>query len=182
MTPWWSFLLADGAHHKKPHSPTHPIQSHYLNQWWLVYRRIYASLGLNELRLWADKVRVFGSGITQSNSCWWPGAIQRCLHTHTTYNYAVCDQNRCLMCHITRGVWHVDHVLLGVRNTTWKHGQNREQSAGEVGEVSEAALMCHIESLISPLFFPTNLFIVTQILYKLGASEWESTINPTSMG
>ena len=25
--------------------------SHYLNQWWLVYWRIYASLGLNELRL-----------------------------------------------------------------------------------------------------------------------------------
>ena len=25
--------------------------SHYLNQWWLVYRRIYASLGLNELKL-----------------------------------------------------------------------------------------------------------------------------------
>ena len=25
--------------------------SHYLNQWWLVYRRIYASLGLNELML-----------------------------------------------------------------------------------------------------------------------------------
>ena len=25
--------------------------SHYLNQWWLVYQRIYASLGLNELRL-----------------------------------------------------------------------------------------------------------------------------------
>ena len=24
--------------------------SHYLNQWWIVYRRIYASLGLNELR------------------------------------------------------------------------------------------------------------------------------------
>ena len=24
--------------------------SHYLKQWWLVYRRIYASLGLNELR------------------------------------------------------------------------------------------------------------------------------------
>ena len=27
--------------------------SHYLNQWWLVYRRIYASLGLNELRHFA---------------------------------------------------------------------------------------------------------------------------------
>ena len=24
--PWWSFLLADGAHHKKPHSPTHPTR------------------------------------------------------------------------------------------------------------------------------------------------------------
>ena len=24
LTPWWSFLLADGARHKKPHSPTHP--------------------------------------------------------------------------------------------------------------------------------------------------------------
>ena len=26
--------------------------SHYLNQWWLDYRRIYASLGLNELNKW----------------------------------------------------------------------------------------------------------------------------------
>ena len=26
LTPWWSFLFADGAHHKKPHSPTHPIE------------------------------------------------------------------------------------------------------------------------------------------------------------
>ena len=24
LTPWWSFLFAYGAHHKKPHSPTHP--------------------------------------------------------------------------------------------------------------------------------------------------------------
>ena len=23
LTTWWSFLLADGAQHKKPHSPTH---------------------------------------------------------------------------------------------------------------------------------------------------------------
>ena len=22
---WWSLIFADGAHHKKPHSPTHPI-------------------------------------------------------------------------------------------------------------------------------------------------------------
>ena len=26
--------------------------SNYLNQWWLVYRRIYASFGLNELNAW----------------------------------------------------------------------------------------------------------------------------------
>ena len=26
--------------------------SHYLNHWWLVYRRIYASLGFNELSHW----------------------------------------------------------------------------------------------------------------------------------
>ena len=32
----------------KPLSEQAP--SHYLNQWWLDYRRIYASLGLNELR------------------------------------------------------------------------------------------------------------------------------------
>ena len=34
--------------------------SHYLNQWWLVYRRIYSSLGLNELSnfifIWKDYV------------------------------------------------------------------------------------------------------------------------------
>ena len=24
LTPWWSFLFADGVHHKKPHSPTPP--------------------------------------------------------------------------------------------------------------------------------------------------------------
>ena len=28
------------------------VTSHYLNQWWLVYRRIYVSLGLNELTHW----------------------------------------------------------------------------------------------------------------------------------
>ena len=33
LTPWWSFLLADGAHHKKPHSPTHPQQEQRLSRW-----------------------------------------------------------------------------------------------------------------------------------------------------
>ena len=40
--------------------------SHYLNQWWLIYRRIYASLGLNELTrtLGCHKARGF-RGLTQ---------------------------------------------------------------------------------------------------------------------
>ena len=33
--------------------------SHYLNQWWLVYWRIYASLGLNELIIPATGIGVF---------------------------------------------------------------------------------------------------------------------------
>ena len=35
LTPWWSFLLADGAHHKKPHSPNQQriyIAHHYISQ------------------------------------------------------------------------------------------------------------------------------------------------------
>ena len=45
--------------------------SHYLNQWWLVYWRIYASLGLNELTLCASY------GITELDQRWlmkWLGA------------------------------------------------------------------------------------------------------------
>ena len=38
LTPWWSFPLADGAHHKKPHSPTHPneinqVQTYHYAAW-----------------------------------------------------------------------------------------------------------------------------------------------------
>ena len=35
-----------------------PGDNHYLNQWWLVYWRIYASLGLNELTSHISKVSV----------------------------------------------------------------------------------------------------------------------------
>ena len=34
--------------------------SHYLNQWWLHYRRIYVSLGLNELKNWLSPVCCLG--------------------------------------------------------------------------------------------------------------------------
>ena len=36
LTPWWSFPLANGAHHKKHHSPTHPqvsVEKHLMWKW-----------------------------------------------------------------------------------------------------------------------------------------------------
>ena len=41
--------------------------SHYLNQWWLVYWRIYASLGLNELKIPARKGSVFGHAASNNH-------------------------------------------------------------------------------------------------------------------
>ena len=38
--PWWSFPLADGAHHKKPHSPTHPPFNKLTN--WMLTLKIQA--------------------------------------------------------------------------------------------------------------------------------------------
>ena len=38
--------------------------SHYLNQWWLDYRRIYASLGLNELTHWSRVMHICVSKFT----------------------------------------------------------------------------------------------------------------------
>ena len=39
--------------------------SHYLKQWWLGYRRIYASLGLNELTHWGRNIlrSIFGNTV-----------------------------------------------------------------------------------------------------------------------
>ena len=46
--------------------------SHYLNQWWLDYRRIYASLGLNELSSGRalSKSPVITWASADSNLCW----------------------------------------------------------------------------------------------------------------
>ena len=39
--------------------------SHYLNQWWLYYRRIYASLGLNESKhiTWRNHMETFSASL-----------------------------------------------------------------------------------------------------------------------
>ena len=37
--------------------------SHHLNQWWLVHRRIYAWLNLNELTLWRDEASTSHSAL-----------------------------------------------------------------------------------------------------------------------
>ena len=50
------------------------VTSHYLNQWWLNHRRIYASLGLNELfnSLWGSDIiwqHKSGSTLAQEMDC-----------------------------------------------------------------------------------------------------------------
>ena len=46
--------------------------SHYLNQWWLVYRRLYASLGLNELTMSLIYIsRVILSCPLHVQELWW---------------------------------------------------------------------------------------------------------------
>ena len=47
--------------------------SHYLNQWWLDYRRIYASLGLNELTI----VMVHNRALAYGDFAWLVGASTR---------------------------------------------------------------------------------------------------------
>ena len=42
--------------------------SHYLNQWWLIYWRIYASLGFNELK---DLMIQIATGMKFTNGCYW---------------------------------------------------------------------------------------------------------------
>ena len=39
LTPWWSSLLADDAHHKKPHSHTHPTL-YYETETMLTYHQM----------------------------------------------------------------------------------------------------------------------------------------------
>ena len=81
--------------------------SHYLNQWWLVYRRIYASLGLNEL------IHVMEI---------------KCHRTCYTYIYPLCSEICCgnikcitfslifalLICHCTKTyiIWRQQPVVL----------------------------------------------------------------------
>ena len=42
--------------------------SHYLNQWWLIYRRIFASLGLNELMIL--NTFICTKSVNWSAKCW----------------------------------------------------------------------------------------------------------------
>ena len=51
---------------------TNQAASHYLNQWWLVYWRIYASVGLNELRHGSvmTSIKIMGCN-NSSMTRWW---------------------------------------------------------------------------------------------------------------
>ena len=56
LTPCWSFLFADGAHHKKPHSPTHPVSKmkDILNMCvWLLYSvTISKDIDIHNIVMW----------------------------------------------------------------------------------------------------------------------------------
>ena len=85
LTPWWSFLLADGAHHKKPHSPTHP----QLGKWIWASEQVsnigfITVHGLNEGHItpyialkYSDSWIHGGPTMTQSNITWF------CIQHHS---------------------------------------------------------------------------------------------------
>ena len=56
--------------------------SHYLNQWWLFYWRIYASLGLNELTQWVMHMWVNKLTIIVSDNGLLPGQCQAIIWTN----------------------------------------------------------------------------------------------------
>ena len=53
--------------------------SHYLNQWWLDYWRIYASLGLNELKMLSGFVVNCGVSLLRTSSDYEVGRIMKFL-------------------------------------------------------------------------------------------------------
>ena len=71
----WSLFLRPELtilHHLFREWPgTDQATSHYLNQWWLVYWRIYASLGLNELTPWGLNKMADILPMTFSNAFLW---------------------------------------------------------------------------------------------------------------
>ena len=65
--------------------------SHYLNQWWLFYWRIYASLGLNELNVFKILYchRNLYKNMSVLSSEWWPNlwSIYMCVYIFMRYMY-----------------------------------------------------------------------------------------------
>ena len=60
--------------------------SHCLNQWWLVYWRIYASLGLNELTHWDRVAYICVSKLDHHWFRWWLVAWSASSHYQTSVN------------------------------------------------------------------------------------------------
>ena len=71
LTPWWSFLLADGAHHKKPHSPTHPKHARGLFQY-PIRRFIVRSREVSKPRDWRIELSHHSKiwQAPQQHCCW----------------------------------------------------------------------------------------------------------------
>ena len=61
LTLWWSFLLADGAHHKKPHSPTHPMTNDQVQQItviWLFHSESFCGTLFSTSAKWKSKTHL----------------------------------------------------------------------------------------------------------------------------
>ena len=112
LTPWWSFLFADGAHHKKPHSPTHPISYVKVSEFQLkfhlsLFTRVQSTVNKHWFTEWLGVVQVIGHYLNQ----WWPNSYTRdpdsmsqliCCGLMSPYDISGIDQH-CFV--FVNGVW-----------------------------------------------------------------------------
>ena len=112
--------------------------SHYLNQWWLVYWRIYASLGLNELTHWGRVTHICVCKLTtiDSDNGLSPGRRQAIIWTNagilligplgTNFNEILIGIQtfsfKKMHLKLSSAKWHPLCLGLNVLNATYLHG------------------------------------------------------------
>ena len=118
------------------------MTSHYLDQWWLDYRCIYASLGLNELRWSQPCLQVF----------WWPGgcftnvsqALQNNLaKIHNTRNHIYGENFKLELCTCaqsmalgTRTKFQLEILITSTISAIHKFRENSLESSWNVSETT----------------------------------------------
>ena len=106
--------------------------SHYLNQWWLVYWRIYASLDLNELKVWyllhsLYTILILGnllwncSQVNAAEPRWWKQWLRQWLGAvrHQSIVWAISDPDlRHHMASLGHGELNIWYSLVGIHQGT----------------------------------------------------------------